>query len=607
MSVQVKMKLKSLAAGCVVSLLSVASLAAADMDLRLAEAVKNQDQAATRSLLQENADVNAAYPDGATALSWAAHWDDLETADLLIRAGADVNAVNDYGVTPLSLACTNRSTAMVESLLKAGADPNIPRWTGETPLMTAVNTGNLDAVNLLLAHGADMNAAETRRGQTALMWAISFGYPEIARVLVEHGADIHARSQKLALDGFTPMMVAGYGGDVQATPEGGFTPLLFAARVGDMESVRLLLSHEADVNSATEEDGSALVIASAGGYEDIALFLLENGADPNAADSNGMTSLHYALRDGMKVLHGIDIVKVKRICADGAGARCKAIEDTTEVDPELLLDQQRQSRGAESIMPGRNMTKLMQALLAKGADPNAQLRRPPPRLRLRRKPTLSLTGATPFMLAAAAADVGSMGVLVEGRAKPLVWTAVNDDEFLKEGNGDDNQIQGNGTPLMVAVGMGRRDDFSVQAEQRALEAATVLVGLGADVNAATATGWTALHAAAFAGANTLVEFLVEQGAKIEVQNGCGQTPLSLAAGTDARGLLQRVTPHEETAQLLRELGAGTTPLSGPVGRCVKGRFGLEYATVKPGENNPNVRYPEGQRPDKTAEEAKQKE
>ena len=234
-------------------------------------------------------------------------------------------------------------------------------------------------------------------------------------------------------------------------------------------------------------------------------------------------------------------------------------------------------------MPGSNMLELAKALLARGADPNAQLKEPPARLRLRRKPVLSLSGATPFMLAAAAGDLNSMRTLVEARAKPLVGSVVNEKEFRKEGFGDDNQIQGNGTPLMVAVGMGRENDLGREGERRALEAAKVLVELGADVNQATDTGWTPLHAAAFLGANQIIQFLVDKGAKLDVQNGCGQTPLSLAEGTDARGLLQRVTPHKSTADLLHKLGAGTPPLSGPVGRCVEGRFGLEYAVVKPGE------------------------
>src|SRR5712691_11392821 len=72
-------------------------------DLRLLEAVRNQDREAVRALLEQHVDVNTPQGDGATALHWAAHRDDAETADLLIRAGANVNAANDLGVTPIAL------------------------------------------------------------------------------------------------------------------------------------------------------------------------------------------------------------------------------------------------------------------------------------------------------------------------------------------------------------------------------------------------------------------------------------------------------------------------------------------------------------------------
>src|SRR5713101_5323209 len=71
---------------------------------RLADAVKHRDAATVRALLKQHVDVNVPQSDGATALHWAVHWDDLETADLLIAAGANVNATNDYGVSPLFLA-----------------------------------------------------------------------------------------------------------------------------------------------------------------------------------------------------------------------------------------------------------------------------------------------------------------------------------------------------------------------------------------------------------------------------------------------------------------------------------------------------------------------
>ena len=133
-------------------------------DLQLLEAVRNQNREAVRALLKQQVDVNAPQGDGATALHWAAHRDDLETADLLIRAGAKVNAATDLGVTPIALACANGSAAMVEKLLAAGANPNAVA-SGEPALMTAARTGSMGAVKALLARGADVNARDAVHGQ----------------------------------------------------------------------------------------------------------------------------------------------------------------------------------------------------------------------------------------------------------------------------------------------------------------------------------------------------------------------------------------------------------------------------------------------------------
>src|SRR5688572_24371234 len=101
-----------------------ATLSAAVLDTRLIDAVKAQDPKAVSALLQQNVNVDASGPDGATALHWAAYLDDVASAELLVGAGAKVGATNIHGVTPLSLACTNGSAKMVALLLKAGADAN---------------------------------------------------------------------------------------------------------------------------------------------------------------------------------------------------------------------------------------------------------------------------------------------------------------------------------------------------------------------------------------------------------------------------------------------------------------------------------------------------
>jgi uncharacterized protein len=465
-------------------------LAAPAEDLRLVDAVKNRNRTAVRSLIEQRVSVNAAQPDGATALAWAANRDDLETADLLIRAGAKVNAANDYGVTPLSLACTNRSAAMVERLLNAGADPNAALWTGETPVMVCARTGNVETVKLLLSRGADPNAKETQQGQTALMRALAEKHPEVVRALIDRGADVRARSK------------------------GGFTALLFASQQGEIASARMLLAAGADVNATTPKNGTALVVAAASGREEFGMFLLGNGADPNAADAYGVTALHYALPRGIA---GIDSVSV-------------VFRPSSELPPT-------------------NMPGLVKALLAHGANPNAQIGKDfPPYSRSPYALQTSLVGVTPFLLAAAAADVDLMRILLGGGADP----------HIKSRDGS--------TALMMAAGVGRIDEReSSQDDANALKAAKLALTLGDDINAANARGRTALHGAAGIGANGLIQFLFERGAHLNTKDRRGYSPLAIAAGLAPRGGDSASRVYEGTMALLLKLGA--QPLDPPMSRA----------------------------------------
>ncbi|HEY1340445.1 MAG TPA: ankyrin repeat domain-containing protein [Bryobacteraceae bacterium] len=435
-------------------------------DASLANAAANGDWAGVRALIQKHAEVNAAQPDGTTALQWAAQRDDASAARLLVTAGADVKAANRYGVTALSLACRNGNAEIVELLLKAGADPNAALPGGETPVMTAARTGNASVVKALIGHGAKVDAKETSRGQTAIMWAAAEGNVEAIQALIQAGADFRARL------------------------DSGWTPLLFAVREGKIDAVRALLKAGADVNDTIQPNtaagrkalgfhgapragSSALHIAVGNAHFELAAFLLDAGAEPNASEP-GYTPLHM----------------VTWVRKPGGGDNDPAPDGSG------------------------NMTSLemVKKLVDKGADLNA---------RMTKKVGVGLTslntlGATPFLLAARTADAELMRYLAKLGADPKIPTADN------------------ATPLIVAAGLGTRspgEDAGTESE--VVEALQAALDLGNDINAVDNNGETAMHGAAYKNLPAAVEFLAAHGANPEVwnrKNKHGWTPLIIAEG-----------------------------------------------------------------------------
>jgi ankyrin repeat protein len=444
----------------------------------IVDAAKRSDKDAIRSLLQKKADVNAAEPDGTTALHWTSYRDDLEGTDLLLKAGAKVNAANDLGATPLWNASQNGSAAMVKRLLDAGANPNLALLAGETPVMVAARSGYPEVVELLLARGGNANA-HGARGQTALMWAVSQQHPDVVKVLIAHGADLKAHS-----DVWSEVMAVpphGYLPYNLTIPHGGETALLFAARVGDLASAKLLVAAGANVNDADAWGVSATTLAAHSGFTDLVLFLLDKGADPNAAP-NGFTALH------------------------------------------------------EAIM--RRDEKMVTALLDHHADANTPLKTFTPTRRssddFHFEPPL--VGATPYWMAARFAEPTIMRLLVKYGADPkFVHHA---DWVAEQGFGGVSRKE-NVNALMAAVGMLRVNPWveleRADREARTLESVKLALEMGADLNLVNTDGRTALDAAKALRFQSVVDFLVAKGARPGVPGAKPNEGRSRDAGRAGRG------------------------------------------------------------------------
>jgi ankyrin repeat protein len=337
------------------------------------------------------------------------------------------------------------------------------------------------------------------------MWAAAEGHAEAIAALVAAGADLHAQSGRKA----TPTVAEAATRPPAKTPlpdyflrsNGGvlntpltldsMTPLMFAVRNGHIDAVRKLLELGASPNEAASNGLGVLVLAIINAHYELAAFLLDAGADPNAA-GQGWTALHQVV--------------------------------TT---PRLSY-----GRFPHPVATGRTTPlELAAALIARGAEVDARMT--VPTLGDGYRTRLNRLGATPLLLAAKGAYPDMLRLLLDHGADVHATTA--------EGT----------TVLMLAAGVGifnEGDDAGTEAET--FEAVTLLVERGADVNAIDANGETALHGAAYRGHNSVVQYLADRGAKLDVPNKIGWTPLTIADGVLYAEFFKQ---HRDTAALLREL------------------------------------------------------
>jgi ankyrin repeat protein len=482
----------------------------------VASAARDSDIDSVRKHLAAGADVNEPEADGTSALLWAAYQSSPELTALLLEAGANPNAANEFGVTPLLQASRYGDVATLRVLLARGADIASAVRDGETPLMAAARAGNVEAVTLLIEHGADPNEADSVEGQTALMWAAAENHGAVVKALAARGAEVNGRSNVLEaptrdiLDFRTDKNGQALQTLLTTFPRGGLTPLLFAARQGSVDGARSLIEAGADLNLADPEGITPLVLAIRNGHYALAALLVEKGANVNAGDRVNRTPLYMAVD-----MHTLDWI------------------------------QNRPAPKSEDTIDSVDVARL---LLERGATPNARLSANPPGWKgdaIAAQNTFGNVvgaGTTPFLRAAKNADLPMMRLLLEKKADPAIATR-------------------NGTTALMALvgGLGRKYGADLRVspaeEKNALEAAKLLLDLGADVNAANEAGQTPLHAAAAIGANGVVGFLVERGARLDARTRQGRTALdeSLRGVPNVDGAPGEA--HEDTAALIRTLMA----------------------------------------------------
>ena len=462
---------------------------------------------------------------GKSPLADAAEKSERASIRTLLKQHADVNLPQADGMTALHWASLRDDFETAKVLLGAKAKANATNRYSTTPLSLACQNGSTAMVELLLAHSADPNT--TLRGdETVLMTAARTGKAGVVKALISHGAKVDAKERR----GQTALMWAAANGnaevvglllkagaDIRATlPDSGFTPLLFAAREGRAEVVRALLKAGADVNAVTDplkpnakgpsKGTSALILAVENGHYELALSLVEAGADPNDQRS-GYTPLHVMTW----------VRKPNRGEDDG--------------QPPPL---------GSGIL---SSVQFIRSLVERGAEVNSLLATGKGGAGL-----FSKVGATPFLMAAATADAPYMRLLLELGANPSLANA--------EGC----------TPLMVACGIGVGSAAANEVageEPEVLEAAQLLLKLGADVNAVDANGETAMHGAAYKNMPNVVHFLAEHLAKVEIwnrKNKYGLDPLGIAEGRRPGNF----KPDAVTIDALRNvmIAAGVTPLIG---------------------------------------------
>ncbi|CAN5684769.1 hypothetical protein BH11ARM2_BH11ARM2_09480 [soil metagenome] len=326
----------------------------------LGNASAHGQEDAVRFLLERGAPIDQVDEGDDTALFFAAG-KSMSMFNLLVSAGADPLKETTVGRTALRNACYESQTEVAKHLLELGIDPNLMNDMGQNALHAATMLGpcSPDLIRLLLDAGTSVNVQDAH-GFTPLHHMARKGQVEAMRMLLQTGAN---PDLKCGVGGWKDLpidlarqanrtevvnILAPITGITQIGPDSNNpSALINAAKEGDIDTTERLVDAGVDVDTAINNT-TALLSASLFGHTAVVKLLLEKGANPNYANSDGNTPLYWAIDE--------DFFEVASLLLKhGANPKLANNSGSTALHPAC----------AQRDVP------MVTALLDAGADPNA--------------------------------------------------------------------------------------------------------------------------------------------------------------------------------------------------------------------------------------------
>jgi ankyrin repeat protein len=229
--------------------------------------------------------LNERGPEGSTPFMYAVLYSDPATLERLLKQGADPNKHNDANATALMWAAVDLEKTRV--LLDHGAQLNVRSDDFRTPLMiAATRQGNAPVIKLLLDRGANPNPNPKPEMGSPLIQAGTAGDAEMMQLLIAKGAEVKAAAEPLLVSAITNRCEKCLDLVVAKNPgrEAFSGALIETAALADVNTIRLLLDHGADVNAFDPFGRSPLMYAAVSDLLslDVVKLLIDRGADMNA-------------------------------------------------------------------------------------------------------------------------------------------------------------------------------------------------------------------------------------------------------------------------------------------------------------------------------------